>query len=63
MLITQRTFPHVGEFDGALRTGIHEPITALWMKFCSCDNLRKLFHVRRLDVDDIETLILNVEIP
>lgn len=63
MLITQRTLPHVCQFDGALATGIHEPIAALGMELCCCDDLSQLLHIRRLDVDDVEALILNVEIP
>lgn len=33
------------------------------MKLGSSDDLRKLFHVCRLDVDDVETLVLDVQIP
>ncbi len=33
------------------------------MKFCSCYNFRKLFHICRFDIDDIEALILDVQIP
>jgi hypothetical protein len=63
MLITQRAFSHVGQFNGALGTGIHEPIAALWVELSRSDDFCQLFHVGRLDVDDIETLILNVEVP
>jgi hypothetical protein len=33
------------------------------MELGSCDDLRKLLHVRWLDVDNVEALILDVEIP
>ena len=33
------------------------------MKFGCRDDFSELFHIRWLDVDDVETLILDVEIP
>ena len=33
------------------------------MELCSSDDLRKLFHIGRLNINDIETLVLNVEMP
>ena len=33
------------------------------MEFCSCDDLGQLLHVCGLDVDNVEALILDVEIP
>lgn len=33
------------------------------MKFSSCDDLRKLLHVGRLDIDNVEALVLDVEVP
>lgn len=63
MLVTQGTFSHICELDSSLRTGKHKPITALRVKFSSGNDFRKLFHIGRLDIDDVETLVLNVEIP
>ena len=33
------------------------------MKFCSGDDFGEFLHVCRLDVDNVEALILNVEVP
>src|ERR1700760_3401066 len=33
------------------------------MKFRRCDDLCQLLHVRGLDIDDVEALILDIEIP
>jgi hypothetical protein len=33
------------------------------VEFGSSDDLCKLFHVRRLDVHDIEALILDIQVP
>ena len=33
------------------------------MKFGRRDDLGQLLHVRRLDVDDVEALVLDVEVP
>ena len=63
MLITQGTLSHICEFDCAFRACIHEPIATLRMKFGSGDNLCKFFHIGRLDVDDVEALILYIEVP
>ena len=63
MRITQRTFTHVGELDCAFRTSIHEPIAALRMEFGRRNHFCQFFHIRWLDVHDIEALILNVEVP
>jgi hypothetical protein len=33
------------------------------VELCGRDNLRKLFHVSWLNINDIETLILDIEMP
>jgi hypothetical protein len=33
------------------------------VELCRCDDLCELLHVRRLDVDDVEALILDVQVP
>ena len=63
MLITQGAFSHIGQLDGAFRASIHKPVATLWMEFCSSNNFSELFHINRLDVNDIEALVLNVKIP
>lgn len=63
MLITKSFLPHVCQLNGAFGASVHEPITTLWVEFSSCDNLRQLFHVGRLDIDNVEALVLNVQVP
>ena len=63
MLVTQSTLPHVSQLDCALGAGIHEPITTSRMEFRRSDDLCELLHVRRLYIDDVEALVLDVEIP
>lgn len=63
MRVTQRAFTHVSKLDGALAAGIHEPVATLRVEFGSGDDLGQLLHVGRLDVDDIEALVLNVKVP
>jgi hypothetical protein len=53
MAVTQSRVPHIREFDIALRAGVHEDVALCRMKFGSCDNLSKFFHVSRLDIHDI----------
>jgi hypothetical protein len=63
VLITQGPLPHIGKLDGTLRAGVHEPVTADRVEFGRCDYLGEFLHVRRLDVHNVEALVLNVEIP
>lgn len=63
MLVAQGALSHVSQLDCALRAGIHEPVAAQGVKFCSCDDLSKFLHVSRLDIDNIKALVLDVEIP
>ena len=63
MLVAQGTFSHVRQLDGSLGARIHEPVTALGMKLRSSDDLCQLFHVCWLDIDNIEALVLDVEVP
>lgn len=63
MLVAKSTLSHICKLDCALRTCVHEPITALRVEFCSRDDFGQLFHVCRLDVHDVEALILDVEVP
>ena len=63
MLITQRALSHIRQLDGSLGTCVHEPIAALWVEFGSCNDLGQFLHIRWFDVNDIEALVLNVEVP
>lgn len=63
MRIAKRTLTHIGKLNRALAAGIHKPVTALRMEFCSSDNLSQFFHVSRLYINNVEALVLNVEVP
>lgn len=63
MLVTERTLAHICQFDGALGACVHEPIAALRVELCGCNDFGQLLHIRRLNIDDVEALILNIEIP
>lgn len=63
MIIAQGAVTHVGELDGTLAASIHEPVAALRMKFGGGDDFSQLLHIGRLDVDDIEALVLDIQIP
>lgn len=63
MLIAKRTLTHIGELDSAFGASVHEPVAALGVKLGSGDDFGQLLHVRGLDVHDVETLILYVQVP
>ena len=63
VLIAQRLLPHVRQLDGAFRTRVHEPIAGDGMELRRCYDFRQLFHIRRLDIHDVEALILYVQVP
>lgn len=63
VLVTQGPLSHIGKLDGSLGTGIHEPIAAGRMELGGRDHFRQLLHVRRLDIDDVETLVLDIKVP
>lgn len=63
VLIAQGALSHVRKLDSALRASIHEPIAAHRVKFGSRDDFGKLFHVGGLDINNVETLVLNIEVP
>lgn len=61
--IAEGTLTHVGQLDGALAAGIHEPVATLRMEFCRCNDLGQFFHVGGFDVHNVEALVLNVQVP
>ena len=63
MLIAQRPLPHIRQLDRPFRTRIHEPITRGRMELCRSNHLRQLLHIRRLDIHDVETLVLDIQVP
>lgn len=63
MLIAQRAFSHVGELDSTLRAGVHEPVAALRVELGRSDDLCQLLHIGRFDINDVEALILDIQVP
>lgn len=63
MLVTKSTLSHVSQLDGPFRAGIHEPVAALRMELGSGDDFSEFLHIRRLDVDDVEALVLDIKVP
>jgi hypothetical protein len=61
--VAQSPLAHVSQLDGSLAAGIHEPIAAHGVELCGGDDFGQLLHVGRLDVDNVEALVLNVEVP
>lgn len=63
MLIAKCAFAHISKLDGTLRACIHEPIATLWVELGSSNDLCQFLHVGRLDINNVEALILDVEVP
>lgn len=63
MLVAQRLLSHIGELDGAFTRSVHEPIATLRVELRGRDNFSELLHVCWLDVNNVEALILDVEVP
>lgn len=63
VLITQCPLAHVRQLDGSLRASIHKPVTTGRVEFGRGDNFGEFFHVGRFDIDNVETLVLDVKVP
>lgn len=63
MLVAQGTLSHVCELDRSFGARVHEPVAAHRVELSRRDHLGQLFHVRRLDVDNVKALVLDVQIP
>lgn len=63
MFVTERSLAHVGKLDGTLGASVHELVAADGVEFSRSDHLSQLLHVRRLDIHNVEALVLNVEVP
>jgi len=63
VLITQCPLAHIRQLDGSLRASIHKPVTTGRVEFGRGDNFGEFFHVGRFDIDNVETLVLDVEVP
>ena len=61
--VTQSGHPHVAEPYEALAGTVHKMVAVCWMEFGSRDDFSQLFHVGRLDVHYVETLIRDIEMP
>lgn len=63
MLITEGALAHIGQLDGSLGAGVHEPVAALRVELGGGDDFSQFLHVCGLDVDDVEALVLNIQVP
>jgi hypothetical protein len=63
MLVAKSALAHVRQLDSSLGAGVHEPVTANWVKLGCCNDLGKFLHVGRLDIHNVEALVLDVEVP
>jgi hypothetical protein len=63
VLIAKRSLPHVRKLDSALRASVHEPIAACWVEFGRRDYLRKFLHICWFNIDNVKTLVLDVQVP
>ena len=61
--IAQCALPHVCQLDCALGTCVREPVATDWVELGSGYDFGQLFHVCWLDVDNVEALVLDVQIP
>ena len=63
VLVAKRTLSHISKLDRPLGARVHEPVAAKRMELGGSDDLGQFFHVCWLDIHDVETLVLNVQIP
>ena len=63
MLVAKSTLAHIGQLNRALGASIHEPVATLWAELGRGDNLSQLLHVRWLDINNVEALILDIQVP
>lgn len=63
VFVTQRPLAHVGKLDCAFRAGVHKPIAAGRVELRSRNHFRQLLHVCGFDIDNVETLVLNIKVP
>ena len=53
MSVAERRVAHVRELDVALRARVHEHIALRGVELGRGDDLRELFHVHRLDINNV----------
>lgn len=63
VLIAECRRAHVTQPNRSFTTRVHEQVAVARMKLRRCNDLRQLFHVRRLNVDDVERLVGDLQIP
>lgn len=63
VLVAQSPLSHVGKLDSALGAGVHEPVAALRVELGGGDDFGELLHIGRLDVHDVEALVLDIKVP
>lgn len=63
MPVAQGGHPHVAEAYEAFAGAVDEIVAVGRMEFSSRDDFSELFHVGRFNVDYVETLIRNIQMP
>ena len=63
VLVAESARSHIGQLNGLLGTSVHEPIAASGVEFRGSDNLCQFLHIRGFDINDIEALVLDVQVP
>jgi hypothetical protein len=63
MLVAESACAHVRQLDRAFGARIHEPVAAQGVEFGGSNNFGEFLHVRRLNIDDVEALVLDVQVP
>ena len=63
VLIAECALTHVRQLDGTFRACVHKPITALRVELSSGDDFGQFLHVCRLDINNVEALVLDIEVP
>ena len=53
VLVAERRVSHICQLDRPFRTRVNKVVAVDRVELCRCDHLCKLFHVHRLDVDNI----------
>lgn len=63
VLVAEGRRAHVAQSDRAFTTRVHEQVAVARMELGRRDDLRQLLHVRWLDIDDIERLVGDLQVP
>ena len=63
IVVAQGGLASVAELDNTLAGAEHEKVAMLGMALGGCDDFGELLHVRRLDINNIKTMVARLQIP